>query len=388
MASTLLFAPAAYGESCPTWGPGEQIGHLDNEDVDESSGLADSWLRGDILWTHNDSGDLPRLFLILKEDARIISEIRLEGAQNIDWEDMAIAPCEPGDETPCIYVGDIGDNLARYSHRTIYRFAEPELSDPIPAQITIETFDRLDFVYPDGPRDAEVLLVHPKTSEIYVIEKSSAETSHVYRIPANFNEPEPIEAELIATLSFESGVAFGRMTTAGDISPDGREFTLRTYLHLYVYCAGEDDFESAFGSRPEPINQRPLTIQGEALTYDRQDGALWLTSERTPAPLIRVPPRETREIPPEDEGDIGLEQADPEPDFESFPDAEPVSEPDVRPVPVDSAASKEESSSCTCATQSVSRRSGILPMLIMGLVWVWRMKRRFSITLEEPEIHA
>jgi hypothetical protein len=346
--------------------------------VAESSGLADSWLREDILWTHNDSSYDPEFFLIRKEDAEVVTRVRLLGAQNIDWEDMAIGPCEPSSDTPCVYIGDIGDNLARYPTRTIYRFPEPVLTEPFPEQLDIAVFDRLDYVYPDGPRDAETLLVHPVTAQIYVIEKAETGQSHVFRIPTSFGHQAPVEAEHIGTLQIDGPMSFARMVTGGDFSPDGRQFTLRTYTSLYVYCAdpeaGAGEYETAFAGSAEPTPQSPLTIQGEALTYDRSDGALWLTSERIPTPLIRVPPRTAVD---EDEAPVGVEPHT-DADSEDSDDRDTGSSdgpeaPSAQPTPVDSAT--PEPSSCACATSNSSRRTTVFPVMLLalfGLRSAWR----------------
>ncbi|MBA2665142.1 MAG: hypothetical protein H0U74_22840 [Bradymonadaceae bacterium] len=361
---TLLGAPLAWsGEpECTGWQPAQKVGTLSIDAVDESSGLAASWLRADLIWTHNDSGDTARLFA-LRTDGEVLTELTLTGAGSVDWEDMAIAACAPDDAAPCIYVADIGDNNARREHVSIYRFAEPDLGTPAVASLVIDQFEELRFTYAGGPRDAETLLVHPQTGAIYIVEKNATGQSQVFRVAPRFGEA-GVVAEPIATLHFDHLVAFGRMTTGGDVSPDGREFTLRTYTDLYTYCApSAEAFEAAFQATPIVSAQRPLTIQGEALTYDRQDNALWLTSEQLPAPLLRVPRQERVEPDPS--------QADPEPDA---PDATPISgldanaSPDDFDVQTDTTTAQDiapaisdnaNSSSCSCAMLSSSRRANL-----------------------------
>ncbi len=50
--------------------PSEQLSLLEDKAINESSGLARSQHHPDHYWTHNDSGDTPRLFLIDRKDAR------------------------------------------------------------------------------------------------------------------------------------------------------------------------------------------------------------------------------------------------------------------------------------------------------------------------------
>ena len=64
-------------------------------------------------WTHNDSGDAPRVFA-LGRDGRLRGEVAVTGAEHVDWEDIAI-------RGRTLYVGDIGDNLAQRPEIVVYR---------------------------------------------------------------------------------------------------------------------------------------------------------------------------------------------------------------------------------------------------------------------------
>ena len=88
------------------------------------------------LWTHNDSGDGPRV-LALDRRGRLQREVAVSGAEAVDWEDIAI-------RGRTLYVGDIGDNLAQRPNVAVYRFAEPPPGRPSVAA------ERIDLRYPDG----------------------------------------------------------------------------------------------------------------------------------------------------------------------------------------------------------------------------------------------
>lgn len=79
-----------------------------------------------------------------------------------DMEAIAVGP--DGD----IYVGDIGDNKdGSWDHVWIYRFPEPkQLKDQT---VTAKQYD---VKYADGPRNAEALMVHPKTGRVYIASKN------------------------------------------------------------------------------------------------------------------------------------------------------------------------------------------------------------------------
>ena len=63
-------------------------GKVENSAINEASGLAAGINNPNMLWTHNDSGDSARLFL-LDEYGRFQAQFKLEGISNRDWEDIA-----------------------------------------------------------------------------------------------------------------------------------------------------------------------------------------------------------------------------------------------------------------------------------------------------------
>lgn len=107
---TLLTGLIACNNDCPT--PiiddfEKGVGNLvENKNLDEASGLAASYTNQGMMWSHNDSGDTNRIFL-MDSLGKGTKEFYLEGAVNRDWEDMAISKFSDGNY---IYVGDIGDN--------------------------------------------------------------------------------------------------------------------------------------------------------------------------------------------------------------------------------------------------------------------------------------
>ncbi|TDP73770.1 hypothetical protein [Bradymonas sediminis] len=294
---------------CAPYTKKTRTGSLASAEINEASGLAASWAYDDFLWTHNDSGDSARVFLI-RTDGALAAEVLLKGVENaIDFEDIAVAPCAVGSPKSCVYVADTGDNLRQRDVVVIYRFPEP----PLPAEhlqppenpqetITIEVneIEALWLDYPEGPRDVETLMVHPQTTAIYLVEKNGTSNAPVFRVPREDSLPEnPARAVEIASLFLEGRSNLVAMITAGDISPDGREFTVRTYLESYTYCAADtgseqdlqDNFEDVFSLSPTRA-ALPFLPQAEALGYDRSGRALWITSEGTHESILRVERRE------------------------------------------------------------------------------------------------
>ena len=81
-------------------------GELANPQIQEASGLAPSRLNSEILWTINDSGDDPILYAVSTTGADL-GTIKVAGARNRDWEDLASFRLN---DTAYLLIADIGDN--------------------------------------------------------------------------------------------------------------------------------------------------------------------------------------------------------------------------------------------------------------------------------------
>ena len=66
--------------------------------------------------------------------------------ENRDWEDIAVGP-GPVDGKNYVYVGEIGDNDAKYRFKRVYRFEEPVLNKTTKS-IDIVAFDTIIFRLP------------------------------------------------------------------------------------------------------------------------------------------------------------------------------------------------------------------------------------------------
>ena len=80
----------------------EIAGDIQTSDIQESSGIVASRAHASALWTHNDSGGEPKIYPI-STTGEGMGTFFLEGAQNRDWEDIAIGP-GPQPDVNYIYV--------------------------------------------------------------------------------------------------------------------------------------------------------------------------------------------------------------------------------------------------------------------------------------------
>lgn len=354
---------------CRAFDKGEEVAILADEEIQEASGLSASWLNPDLFWIHNDSGDAARLFAV-DQAGQTVSVVQLDAATARDWEDMAVGPCGADDPDPCIYVADIGDNNAERPTVSLVRFPEPRLGDPPQASVTVDAFDRIEFTYADGPRDAEALLVHPTDARIFIVDKTPGDPSNMWLV----DWEDGTTATKVAATSTGEDFIFGNRVTGGDFAPDGSEFSIKTYGIVYTYC-GADPVQ-AFEEDPSSVI--PLNLkQSEALTYARDGSSIWITTEvvaNIPAPLVRLDAETPAPAEPEPGADTSPTTDAEMPSDASLDDAATDSDNDAAPeVPAVSG------SSCACSENRKADSpsgAGFVLVLILGLPILGRLRTR------------
>ena len=233
---------------------GKVLGEVDNN-LMEASGLVASVKNNGYFWSHNDSGNSAEIFLI-DGHASIKLICKFNNLQNRDWEDIAVGT-GPEEGKTYIYVGDIGDNNAKYDVKLIYRFEEPILSDQ--KEIVILDYDTLIVKLPDGVRDSEALMIDPITKDMFLFSKRE-DSVRLYQIHFPYQQ-DTLLAERIAILPFHN-------INASDISVDGSEILIKDYDTIYYWIKEGGE------SIGELIVKKPFE-----LPYDkgRQDEAIaWL----------------------------------------------------------------------------------------------------------------
>jgi hypothetical protein len=256
-------------------------GAVATPEATELSGLALSPDQPGILWTHNDSGDRPRVFA-LRADGTLVADLDVPGAQAVDWEDLAIGPDPARRGGHALYLADIGDNDAVRDAVDVYRVPEPRAA-AAPTGATAPA-TRLRLRYPDGAHDAETLLVDPRGGELAIVTKQLSGDSGVYvaRIPAG-------AADLRLRLAARLHLGLAGLATAGDVSADGRVVAVRTYTGLFVW-ARRPGASLAATLRGAPCRGRtsfPGERQGEALALSGHGSAFFTVPEGAGATIRR-----------------------------------------------------------------------------------------------------
>jgi hypothetical protein len=200
-----------------------------------------------------------------------VARFTLDGVENQDWEDIAVGPGPVPGET-YIYLAEIGDNKLVRPEKIVYRFPEPTISGkqlPLEEHITGTAAIRLRL--PDGPQNAEAILIDPITKDLFILSKG--DQMEVYR--ATF----PQSQTQVVTMTSELIIPFSKVTSAA-VSPDGSEILIRTYRQLYYYKRQSGE------TITNALKRQPLRLpladeaQGEAVGWAIDSSGYYTASEK------------------------------------------------------------------------------------------------------------
>lgn len=256
---------------------------ISSAELSEISGLFIS--NNNLLFLHNDSGDTSRFFAI---DAKgnLVSTLYFTGETSkknfgvTDCEDMAGGP-GPVKDKSYIYLGDIGDNGNNRPYVTVYRFPEPSKLLSI---MQVES-EAVHLKYPNGPQDAETLMIDPISKELIIISKRQ-DTVGIYSAPLNFKNKDTITMKKQGSL-FLPGKGLFKYVVSGDISRDGRQIILKTYTNVYYWLRnGKESISQTLKRAPTklPYIMEP---QGEAVGFTPDGKAYYSISEGKNAVIYR-----------------------------------------------------------------------------------------------------
>ncbi len=261
----------------PEYNKGVSAGLINTNLLMEASGMGASINFPNYLWVNNDSGDQARVYLI-DNKAQYVGFANINGANNVDWEDMAISKNEAG--KGIIYLADTGDNSFLFNTYAIYKMDEPTILPNTNGDVQINNVQKFEFVYPDGKKDTEALIVDHKTKEIYVITKRDAK-ARVYKIPQETNKINT--AIFITELPFGGANTFADVpggATAADISQDNQEIIIKNYFQIfYWYLKKDESIETALKRNYDKILPYQPLLQDEAMTFDTNQKGFYIMGE-------------------------------------------------------------------------------------------------------------
>jgi hypothetical protein len=265
---TLITQPLMGMDVKTPFSAGVSKGVLENEAITEASGLAASRLNKGLFWTHNDSKDANRLFLF-DENGRDKGTFFIDKATNRDWEDLEMATIN---NTPYIYVADIGDNDGKHEKKYIYRVKEPKLlASSKPVSETLKDVETITFKYPDDNRNAEALMIDQKTFDIYIVTKFE-DSVHVYTLPFPQSTTQVNTAKFVTKLPMT-------FVTAGTISLDNQEILIKNTDTIFYWKRKKDESIAAALKRSPTLLPYIKEPQGEAIAFAVDGSGYYTLSE-------------------------------------------------------------------------------------------------------------
>jgi hypothetical protein len=238
----------------------------------EISGLV---VADDKMLAMNDGGDRLTVY-VLDSGCRVV-DVRSAPVDPYDPEDLALG------HDGTVWFSDTGDNLVQRA--TVALLAMHPTGSTGVYRLS----------YPDGPHDAEALLLAPDGTP-YIVTKEILGNSGVYRpasaLVADGTVPLVRVASLTLHLTGTPGGPVGRdgqlLVTGGAVSRDGRRIALRTYTDAYVWPLTGSDVARALAGTPARI-ALPEAPQGEAISFGADDGHLVVAGEGVPGAVSVVP---------------------------------------------------------------------------------------------------
>ncbi|MDX2146197.1 MAG: endonuclease/exonuclease/phosphatase family protein [Planctomycetota bacterium] len=261
----------------------------------ENSGIVRGRAYPDVFWTHNDSGDEPRVYPVRIDGSVVPAQrypdtpgVLIAGATNNDWEDITI------DASGRLIVADFGNNSNARADLTLYVVPEPE-----PTEGRTAPLSKITFRYPDqrsrpAPRDdfnfdAEAIFC--VGDGIFILTKHRSDTfTKLYRVDGR----DPNEVNVV---TYIDRFNLQGQATAADASDDGLRLAILTYFDVWLFERRSID-EPFFAGR---ISRRAYRYpdgdsDSEAVCFENSENLLIADEGR--GQLFRLPIAQLKEIRP------------------------------------------------------------------------------------------
>ncbi|HWR95470.1 MAG TPA: hypothetical protein VN248_01930 [Arenimonas sp.] len=269
------------------WSEPQFAGIPDAAKLGELSGLTRSNANPGVFWAIND-GDNPAEIIAIDGQARTKAWFTLEGARNIDWEDIANYRDQGRN---FLAIADTGDNGGLRTDLFLHIVEEPT---PLTQNGQVAIVRTIRFQWPDGARDTEAMLADEKRRQFLLISKKRV-PAELFALP--FNAKDGDKPKLLATLE---GIAqpdektmnakgdYGRyrsQITGADISPDGQWLAVLNYQQITFFSLGPQDLPKRL--QPMQIITLPWLPQAEGIAFSGDGNSVYVGSEQAPTPIIR-----------------------------------------------------------------------------------------------------
>lgn len=239
--------------------------------LEETSGLA---RRGELLWTHNDSGGKAKIYAIDAE-GQLIKQVGLKGGHNYDWEEMA-------HDEQYLYLADIGDNFAQRETLKVHRVSWASI-DAAPSDGEVD-FETIELTIADKPSVTKDKNVHnfdfealsSVGNELWLFSKDRDDgRSRLYRFD---------KTPGLKTIKPQADYPVDFLVTAADYNQHSNEFVLLGYQLTWTGMKSflwrvKRDGDQLNWSTAKRYDLEP-DGQWEAAVWDSEKpNRLWLTRE-------------------------------------------------------------------------------------------------------------
>lgn len=235
---------------------------IDDTRIGEASGMAYSKDHSGVVWVHNDEGQNPQVYAVSISSGATVGTFGISGSALVDPEAIRVHPV-----TGAIWLADIGDNDNDKTDRRLVVLNEPALGNQ-----GVLSASRHPISYPQGPQNAEALLIHPTSGAIYIITKAAVGRLYRLTLPASttsnmlVNQNKPMPANV----------------TDATYTTDGRFVLIR--------CADVKNtlvYSSNTWTKVGEI-ATPDLDKGESITVEPGGKSFLVGSEGLHSPIIRV----------------------------------------------------------------------------------------------------
>lgn len=245
--------------------------------VRESSALAS---HAGMLWTLNDSGDKAQVYAIDTEH-RVSKTVQIQGAQNIDWEEMA-------QDDEHLYIFDCGNNRGKRDHLQIYKTQWQDLQQAKDgSQVSAEV---ITFSYADKPEkvnagfhDYDCEAVAAVGDQLWLFTKNRRD-QHTNLYVLDKSKP-------VQSVQPQAKFQVKGLITAADYDPQSQTLVLLGYEKSMVFG---QSFVWTVPVKDKPVWKQAKRYslmpygQWEAVKWDRSQGPLRLLLTTESTPLLSV----------------------------------------------------------------------------------------------------
>lgn len=268
-------APGPSGAGGQASAPGKKVCTVSDSRLVELSGLI-ATAHGYIVI--NDSTDSPdrKPVFFLSDKCNVRDQVSFPTSP-LDPEDLAISP-----DGKTLWIADIGDNATNSSRRTrVALWSMPIDGSKKPV------IHRLS--YPDGPHDAEALLIGGDGTPIIITKTGGPAVLYSPAAAMKQNNDVAVPLKKVGQVTLPKTAtdnpfgAVGRLMVTGAASgPDGKRVVLRTYGDAFEYEVTDGDVVKALTTGTPRITALATDPFGEAISYS-PDGKTFLTVSDTGA---------------------------------------------------------------------------------------------------------